>query len=191
MKRFALLVILPLSVLTACSNPHVANGGWFSKKKIDEFTDKSTCSISIGSFYTRSSVYTYSYSYYPFIDVIDNEVRVGVKSEGRFKLAVGDVQFRIDNNEAWTISSSETPITHTNSNSQASAIQNEAYNRVMQIMSPFTVATGDKALKIIDQMRNGSVLKYRIIGANQPGSTTGEYKLDQSFITALKQCGIS
>lgn len=55
-------------------------------------------------------MYKTSNSYYPYIEIVDKDLRVGVKSGGRYLIPVGDVQLRIDQNPAWTISTSETPI---------------------------------------------------------------------------------
>lgn len=59
-----------------------------------------------------------------------------------------------------------------------------------QAMSPFTAATGEKAEKILAQMKTGKVLIYRTLGMNQAASSTGEYALDQSLSKALTECGI-
>ncbi|MNH40707.1 hypothetical protein D3C79_1020630 [compost metagenome] len=59
-----------------------------------------------------------------------------------------------------------------------------------QAMSPFTAATGEKAEKILAQMKTGKVLIYRTLGMNQAASSTGEYVLDQSLSKALTECGI-
>jgi len=57
-------------------------------------------------------------------------------------------------------------------------------------MSPFTAATGEKAAAILKELVHGKVLRFRLIGINQAASTTGEIKLDPSFISAVVEIGI-
>jgi hypothetical protein len=156
--------------------------------------------------YTGSGhVYTYAAHYYPFAAVKNGQIRFGVKCGGTIPIPVGSVQIRIDDNPAWTISSSETPVDLV---PQASVGQqpktapgeadddtfNQMYNMSMKgmarIMSPFTATTGEKAQAIINQMAKGRKLKYRTIGMNQAASTTGEYAIDESFVDGLIKCGI-
>lgn len=180
---------------------------WITVRNTDKFTDKSTCAVTVGSFYSRSGVYTTSNSYYPYIEAVDGDLRVGVRSGGRFLIPVGDVQLRIDQNPAWTISTGETPLDYVPEGQlqamQAAApkdpqqqqIVTNAYRSAMEAaarsMSPFTAATGDKARSILTQMKAGHTVIYRTVGLNQAASTTGEYELDQSLETALRQCGIN
>jgi hypothetical protein len=206
MKR---LFGLAAAVLIAgCGNsPTAPQVEWITVKNTDKFTDKSTCAVTVGSFYTRGSVYTASNHYYPYIETVDGDLRVGVRSGGRFLIPVGDVQIRIDQNPAWTISTAETPLDYVPEGqlkaTQAAApkdpqqqqIVANAYKTAMEStarsMSPFTAATGEKARSILNQMRSGRSLIYRTIGLNQAASTTGEYALDHSLEAALRQCGIN
>jgi hypothetical protein len=179
---------------------------WITVRNTDKFTDKSTCAVTVGSFYTRRGVYTASNSYYPYIEAVDGDLRVGVKSGGRYLIPVGDVQLRIDQNTAWTISTSETPLDYV-PEGQLKAMQAYApkdpqqqqliastYKTAMEgaarSMSPFTAATGEKARSILAQMRAGHSMIYRTVGLNQAASSTGEYAIDQSLETALSECGI-
>lgn len=52
-------------------------------------------------------------------------------------------------------------------------------------LSPFTVATGEKARAILDQMRRGDTFIYQTLGINQAASTTGRAKLGPDFMAAL------
>lgn len=206
MKRFFGLAAAVL--IAGCGNNLTApKVEWITVKNTDKFTDKSTCAVTVGSFYSQGSVYTASNHHYPYIETVDGDVRVGVRSGGRFLIPVGDVQIRIDQNPAWTISAGETPLDYV-PEGQLKAIQAaapkdpqqqqivaNAYKTAMEstarAMSPFTAATGDKAQSILAQMRSGHSMIYRTIGLNQAASTTGEYPLDQSLDTALRQCGIN
>ena len=194
-------------LISGCgSNLTASKVEWITVKNTDKFTDKSTCAVTVGSFYSQGSVYTASNHYYPYIEAVDGNLRVGVRSGGRFLIPVGDVQIRIDQNPAWTISTGETPLDYVPEGQlkamQAAAPQDpnqqqivaNAYKTAMEstarAMSPFTAATGDKARSILSQMRSGHSMIYRTVGLNQAASTTGEYALDQSLETALRQCGI-
>ena len=193
-------------VLSGCAgtSPKIS---WVASVNVDEFTDKKTCSVSVGSLYTKSSVFTYSNHYYPYIEVVDNDLRVGIKSGGNYRIPVGNIQIRIDNNDAWTINTSETPLDYApqastvdfsqyvenlpeESRKQAQRTYDAAMEGSARAMSPFTAATGEKARAILDEMVNGKEIKYRTIGMNQAASTTGEYALDASLPEALSKCGI-
>ena len=179
---------------------------WVANSKTDSFTDVSSCAVTVGSLYTSNGVFTMTNKYYPYIEVVNGDLRVGVKSGGRFLIPVGDVQLRIDQNKAWTISTSETPLdyvpegqlkamqAYAPKDPQQQQIVENAYKTAMEAtarsMSPFTASTGEKAQSILKEMRSGKTLIYRTIGLNQAASTTGEYVLDQSLEVALRQCGI-
>ena len=179
---------------------------WITVRNTDQFTDKSSCAVTVGTYYTGRGIYTVSNQYYPYIEAVNGDLRVGVKSGGRFLIPVGDVQLRIDQNKAWTISTSETPLdyvpegqlkamqAYAPKDPQQQQIVENAYKTAMEAtartMSPFTAATGEKARSILKEMRAGKTLIYRTVGLNQAASTTGEYALDQSLESALRQCGI-
>lgn len=180
---------------------------WISNETIDEFTDIKKCSVSVGSYYTTDSVYTVNNHFYPYIEIVNGDLRLGVKSGGRYLIPVGDVQLRIDDNQSWSINSSETPIDYApqgavnymedyakNLPEEKRVLLQETYKATMQTtaraMSPFTATTGDKARTILKQMQSGKKIKYRTVGLNQTGSTTGEYQLGPSLNEALNKCGI-
>lgn len=181
---------------------------WIANFETDEFTDETTCRVTVGSKYTSSSVYTYTGSLYPFVENKDGEIRVGVMSGGSVKIPVGEVQLRIDQNPAWTISVDETPAdlvpNASATESLASMSQNlspeqqqaleQTYSATMahtsKALSPYTATTGQKADDMLSQMLEGEKLIYRSVGFNQQGSNVGEYLLDESFADSLRQCGI-
>jgi hypothetical protein len=203
-------ILLTLSIMAGCASttPKVQ---WVASSEFDRFTDETACSVSVGSLYTETSVYTYTNHYYPFIEVVNDELRVGLKSGGKYKIPVGDAQLRVDSNKAWDITMSETPVS-VKPNAQMDIMTQyakglpkeqqqlviDSYKAAMsstgQMLSPFTVATGDKAKAILNEMLNGKVLIYRTLGFSQVstvgGSTTGEYLLDDSLKAALNKCQI-
>lgn len=205
------LYLMFLSITLAGCAGGIASGTapsvkWVANSKTDSFTDVSSCAVTVGSLYTSNGVFTMTNKYYPYIEVVNGDLRVGVKSGGRFLIPVGDVQLRVDQNKAWTISTSETPLdyvpegqlkamqAYAPKDPQQQQIVENAYKTAMEAtarsMSPFTASTGEKAQSILKEMRSGKTLIYRTVGLNQAASTTGEYVLDQSLEVALRQCGI-
>ncbi|MEF1207434.1 hypothetical protein, partial [Photobacterium damselae] len=129
-------------------------------------------------------------------------LRVGLQSGGKIKIPVGNIQLRIDGNKHWNITTSETPLdlapkstadisiyTHNLPDEQRILVESSIKDSA-KILSPYTMARGDKAKKIIKEMLNGKKIIYRTIAINQGGSTTGEFVLDHSLKIALDQCGI-
>lgn len=203
MKNLAIFASALILSGCAATKPAIE---WISVKNIDDFTDVKSCKVTVGSLYTRSNVYTEVGKFYPFIEKVNGDLLIGLQSGGQFKIPVGNVQLRIDSNEAWSISTSETPVELLSSAQpfqqeylntlpeEQRKIVTSSYDSAMKVttqaMSPFTAATGEKAKQIVEEMLKGTILKYRTIGLNQAASTIGEHKLDQSFITALADCGI-
>ena len=199
------IVAFAAIALTGCvsNKPEVK---WISVKNTDEFTDISSCRVTVGSYYTNKNVYTEFGKYYPFIEQVNGQLRVGLQSGGKYKIPVGNAQLRIDSNKNWDISTSETPLdlmptladikpAHIdNLSDEQKAIITTSYKSAMELsaqaMSPFTATTGKKAKKIIKEMLAGNSLKYRTIGLNQAASSTGVYGLDMSLKNALTDCGI-
>ncbi len=196
---FSLLTVL----CTGC-----ASTTWVTTTSKDEFTDKSSCKISYGSEFAKGFKKGLGgVTYYPFIEKVNDETIFGIQND--YKMPVGDVQLRIDDNEAIIISYTETPVYYSASSAykvdlsymknlegvDQQAMQNtidSTMKNVQKISSPFTATTGDKANLIIQQMKNGSVLKMRVIGfgTNSIQSTSGKYLIDSEFKMALDKCGI-
>ncbi|GFZ70599.1 hypothetical protein PSE10C_13410 [Pseudomonas amygdali pv. eriobotryae] len=198
MKRIIALSMFAFS-LGGCASGAV----WKATGSTDEFTDKTIMMVTTGDFSSGSSIMTSSLKFYPVVRKEGGQVYVGVMSGGRFKIPVGTVQLRIDQNEAWTITPQETPVSSMpappqyvlNLPPEQAAIVKNAQEQAMinatQMMSPYTITGGDKAKKILRQMLSGKVLKYRVVGINQAASTTGEVALDPSLAGSLRLVGIN
>lgn len=196
MKRLIVTAAVTM-MLTGC-----AGQVWKATGSTDEFTDQTTMMVTVGEYTSVPVIVTKPFNYYPVVRKVGNEVYVGLMSGGRIKVPVGTVQLRIDQHEAWTISPQETPVSLLPEvpqyalnlpPEQAELVKNaqaQAMTSAAQTMSPYTVTGGDKAKAIIKQMAAGHMLKYRTVGLNQAGSTTGEVTLDASFVQSLKQVGI-
>ncbi|MBX6055049.1 hypothetical protein ACNAQ8_32020 [Pseudomonas aeruginosa] len=175
---------------------------WQATGTTDEFTDKTTMMVTTSDFPSSGSIVTRSLHFYPVVRKEGNEIYVGLMSGGRFKIPVGTVQMRIDQNEAWTITPQETPVGLAPAVPQYSmnlppeqaaivkSAQDQAMTNAAQMMSPYTVTGGDKAKKILKQMLSGRNLKYRTVGINQAASTTGETVIDPSLAESLRLIGI-
>lgn len=204
-KKCTLLVAV--CAITACAS-NAPKQNWIVVKDTDPFTDKTTCTVTTGSFYAGDTVYTLNGNYYPYIQKDSSNIIVGVRSGGKLKIPVGNIQLRIDANPAWTITSAETTLLKTNANINAQPTAytenfsdeqkkvfantyEAAMNNATQAMSPFTSTTGDKAKTILAEMLRGQKLIYRTVGLNQAASSTGEVLLDNSLKASLSQCGIA
>ncbi len=55
---------------------------------------------------------------------------------------------------------------------------------------PYTMATGEKARAILQEMVEGNLLWYRVLGLNQKITSAGWFPLDESFRQALAGCEI-
>jgi len=159
--------------------------------------------VTTSEFPASGTIVTRSLSFYPVVRKEGDEIYVGLMSGGRFKIPVGTVQMRIDQNEAWTITPQETPISMMpaapqyalNLPPEQAALlkqtQDQTMLNVTQMMSPYTVTGGEKAKKILKQMLAGQTLKYRTVGINQAASTTGEAVIDPTLAESLRAIGIN
>ena len=193
--------------VAGCASAPDGSRDWTAIQSKDPFSDQTTCRVTPTARVLNALIRPYSIGFYPLVEGRSDGVRVGLISGG-IKVPAGRVQIRIDANEAWTIETSETPVDSEAVNTRsiteaamppsldpklresmrvASATSSLAIN---QIVSPYTVTTGDKARAIIDQMRQGHQAIYRQIGTNAPNSTTGQISLGADFNAALAACGI-
>lgn len=126
----------------------------------------------------------------------------------------GDVQIRIDANPTFTIAAVETPAevqqgTSTQVMAEATAAQMQALlknnpqvdaaafaemqkssmGRMSSMMSPRTLATGDKAQQILAQMKSGKTIMYRKVTVGTVTSDPVSFPLD-GLNAALAQCGL-
>lgn len=197
MKR-TMAILAAITMLGGCASGSV----WKATGSTDEFTDKTTMMVTSGDFSAGNSIITSSLKFYPVIRKEGGELYVGLMSSGRFKIPVGTIQMRIDQNEAWTITPQETPIGLVPASpeialglppEQAEMVkkaQAQAMENAYKMMSPYTVTGGEKAKSILKQMLAGQKMKYRTVGINQAASTTGEIDLDQSLAQSLRLIGV-
>lgn len=208
MKRI-LLITLSFAFL-GCSSTPKNDGPWAASVSYDRFTDDVECFVSTGDFFSETRVYTSSNKYYPFVQIKNGVLLVGVRSGGQYKVPVGDVRFRIDGNQAVDISISETPLDK-QVNPMVDAMKanyaslpedqrkmiSDAYDNASKysqaVASPITASTGEKAKALLEQLKQGRKLIYQAgIFPNMPvmKSTVGEVVINESFKKALEQCNI-
>lgn len=194
--------IIAVLAATVALGGCAAGPTWQATGTTDEFTDKTTMMVTTSEFPASGSIVTRSLHFYPVVRKEGNEIYVGLMSGGRFKIPVGTVQLRIDQNEAWTITPQETPVSMMPAAPQyalslppeqaalVKQTQDQAMLNVTQMMSPYTVTGGEKAKKILKQMLTGRTLKFRTVGINQAASTTGEALIDPTLAESLRIIGI-
>lgn len=178
---------------------------WFANKEKDAFTDTTTCEATFGSDYRNGGVYTYTGNLYLFVSKVGGQLRVGVKSGGKYKVPVGNIQIRIDKNPAVSIASGETPLNQdqldqsmhmdlSGMTEEQKKTFNNTYNNmtksISKSMSPYTATTGEKAQSLLAQMKTGERAIFRVVSMNNTSAQTGSVPLDESFHQALKDCEI-
>lgn len=206
MYRFA--IVLFILLLEGCSALHLDSASsmsWVSINEVDELTDTWKCIITAGRQFTQNVTYTHPIHNFPYVEISNLGFSVGIKSGGRFKIPVGDVRIRIDSNETWNISTSETPMYYmfenrmdrirkfieNNSlkNSEVAKDTNiEMLEARAKTMFPYTATTGTKAVAIFKEMLAGKQIKYWTTGPNQWGPTNGEYDIDKYFHQSVNRC---
>ncbi len=208
MKR--ILCVSMLLAITGCASTSEPAGPWAASVKHDRFSGDVECFVSTGDFFTETSVVTSNNKYYPLIQVKNGVLMVGVRSGGRFPIPVGDVKIRVDANKAYDISITETPVEQKLDPIMASmkatyeslpedqkklvmaAIDNA--NKTQKAMvSTYTVATGEKAKAILEEIKHGRKLIYQAgIYASMPAlqSSIGEVLINDSFRKSLSDCGV-
>jgi hypothetical protein len=111
------LLVLTASVclgLAGCAVPTapiVKKNEWVAITDADRFADSPVRMVTIGEpTYSESLFMTKFKHYYPFVQLKDGELIVGIRSGGQYKIPAGAVQMRIDGNMTWDISPEETPV---------------------------------------------------------------------------------
>ena len=191
MRRIGCLLIAA-GLMAGCSVAEPGSGGhWLPNVRMDEFTKRPHCIVTaetggIRGGFIQGYNTIFRFRFYPFVEMVNKELRLGVRSDVLVEIPVGDVQVRIDDGKIWTIASSETPLDYARK-----GYMNVAMDTVNGAKLPYTVATGEKARAILQEMVAGRLLWYRVLGLNQKVTNAGWFPLDVSFRRALARCGIS
>ncbi|WP_028695898.1 hypothetical protein [Pseudomonas cremoricolorata] len=169
---------------------------WITVETSDRFMDESTCGVTTAAFYSDSRLFTLHY--FPYIEKIRGVLLVGMRTRALLSAPVGMVQIQIDQLPAWTISPYETPRkakvkkppSWLLSSTGDKQLDELVWQTGVQQRSPFALATGEKAEKILAQLRSGAVLRYQSLRDGSASTPSGEYVLDDSLEKALAKCGI-
>lgn len=208
MKTIAAIMAFGL-VLTGCAS-NENKGPWRASVTMDRFTDEIDCFVSVSEYWGGDFLYTRQNHFYPYIQQENGELRVGLRSGGKFPIPVGNVKLRIDKNPAWEILVSESP----SDTSQVTSLMPADYvknitenldekNKALiektfsaqqkltsQMLSTYTAATGEKAKSILEEMLAGKMLITQTAGMPGVKSTVGEAILNESLKMALADCKI-
>ena len=200
-----IITVLLLLCCTSCVVMYPAK--WEAITVIDELTGEQTCRVR-----ALSPMQTHS-SFYPIVDMANDEVRVGMHSPDENPLPVGDIQLQVDNHYRFLIKQTDMPyylqqqvdITprilaghgpYLNNSKRAQRDQlqlsfSTSTAKALNTTSPYTVATGNIAKHLFNLMLTGDFLEYKVFATTQHGTTSGRYPLDANFLKSLQQCGIS
>lgn len=193
-------------LLTGCASaPQVS---WYTTVDVDEFEDEMACTVTQASVYTNSAAYTYNNHFYPAVRFDPKGLFVGVISGGNFKIPVGDVRLRIDQNSPVTLYSANTPETSMSATQQQATSMVDAYTQNMtdeqkeqaqktfkaamsassKMLLPYTFLDGEEAAKLLSQMKSGKSIKLQRIAIGQQTSSVGEHFIDASFNSSINEC---
>lgn len=192
-------VLVSSLILTACVSELAKDSQWRAVLRTDQFTDARSCRVERGTPSRRSVERRYrTYSSAEFIvEDRDGELRIGAVMEPTLPMS-GDLQIRVDNLEAWTITLADTPLDtapampsydYGAQSEQATKAIEQVQGYTLKMASPYRLAAGDKARQILDQILKGHVVKYRLLGINAASSSTGQFEVDDAFRAAVAQCG--
>lgn len=196
MERILFIISTILLVSGCATGPK-----WTVVESEDRFNDSRLSFVTTGDWTRSGSRVMRPGILYPVIVGTPDGPAVGLMSGGRHKLPSSTVQIRIDDNPAWVINPDETPelsgaeawfpVTEVPGNALANDLQRQIFENTSRMMSPYTLATGEKAEQIIRQMISGNKLIYRQILLGQPNPSTGEVVLDESLREAVRKIGIN
>lgn len=210
MKKVGIITVASMMSACAVAPAQVAPAvdSWVATMAKDEFTDQHICTVSIRNVGADQAEESATQRYYPYIEVVNGDQRVGVKSTAKIPRAVGDIKIRIDSNPAWDIDTSETPlgeisgselrefeITMASLPAESLAIAKANHQKTLEAMmraqSIYTATSGDKARAIVREMYAGETIKFRVLASSKVTTFTGEYDLGASFKVAADECGIA
>lgn len=209
MRLIACAGLLALALAGCATTEGVGFSGpqWVVTQQRDAFNDSITKMVTFGDYSTSSGIITRNFRYYPFVGTYNGELFVGLRSGGKQPIPTGTVQIRVDDQPAWTITPSDTPLyllppvnqaagasvpgVSPELNAQVKALTEQSMQQVARSMSPFTAVTGDKAKQLVGQMLAGKRIIFRVVGINQSASTAGQAEIDQSFINGVQSLGLN
>ncbi len=200
--RIMLSATLSTLILSSCMSGPDTQGDWRAVTMTDQFTDVSARRVERGTPSRRSILRRVNRTFFSaefIIENMDGTIRLGAIMEPTAPIS-GDLQIRVDDDPAWKITLSDTPVdvapTMPSFGSgahlpQADATMSQVYKHTAKMVSPFRMAQGEKARRILNQILNGRSVKYRLLGVNAAMSSTGQFDVDAAFRQAIVECGLA
>lgn len=180
---------------------------WSVEESADPITGVRRCVVTA---FDRAASTSFSRTGYLYPIVEFNSefgLLVGVSSGGRIRLPSGDIVWRVDQRDFRELRAADNPVAEQVEAPEPSQDLTAYQMRLIQAATATaTVASGDRAREMLDEMIGGSSLIFRSGAAapayglpsdqtNRVGQATSDglrpYPLDQSFRDGLAQCGIS
>lgn len=205
--KYAASVLAIATLFAAGAQAKKTKPVWQATRTSDPITGKTSCVVAAydqaaGMSFTRIG------ALYPIVEInSEYGVLVGVSSGGQFRIPAGDIIWRVDDLPYRELRAADNPAGQANNHSTGSVEQaNENVLALTKsLIATSTVASGDKAKAMLEELRTGRSLQFRRAGASTgyglPGDAmyrTGRmtkdglvpYPLDVSFRAALEQCGM-
>lgn len=207
-RRIGLASLLAAGWLVAsCASAPAPSETWSASRSSDPITGVSRCIVAAVDRIGDSRMTRAGY-FYPIVEN-NSEVGllVGVSSGGRFQIPVGNILWRVDDHPHRELRSADNPISSAMGPPPPGieALPPEAARIMLTAMAPATVASGERARELLDEMLAGRTLIFRATTASagyglpneregRVGQVTNQglapIPLDNSFRAALAQCGI-
>lgn len=199
----ALLMTISL-ISIGCSTPYPIE--WQGVEVTDELTGTVVCRVKgLSPMQTGNS-------FYPFVDMLDDQIRVGIHSPDENPIPVGNIEIQINHGFRWHIEQATMPyylqsemdilphimMGHGHTLRHEKKPQRDQLQLSFETVSanarrsrsPYTVATGKAAQQLFHQMLEGGQFKYRVFNANRGLSIFGRYDITPDFLAALQTCDI-
>ena len=203
------LIIAAVSVAIVAT-PVVAKerAVWAASRSVDPITGKTSCVVAAydggkGLWFTRVG------ALYPIVEMnSDYGLVVGVSSGGGYRMPTGDILWRVDGLPFREIRAADNPGTRmagVNPADTVTQVTQQSLALARSLTATSTVASGDPAWAMLEELRHGKGLQFRqaaAVGAyglpQQRVAETGQitskglrpFALDASFQSALQTCGI-
>lgn len=206
--RAAALVIVGGTLIAYGTTSNAAAVRWKVIRSTDPITGVSSCIVAAPD-QVDSFNFTRSFMLYPIVEKNSQRgLLVGVSSGGRVRVPVGEILWRVDDKPFREIGANMMEMasgmaSSTNSTAELMRLQQEM---IAAATATSTVAKGDEAVAMLQEMRAGRTLLFRQKQAapsyglpGEGGLAVGQYSskgghepipLDNSFLAGLKQCGI-
>ncbi len=219
MLRFIIPAAMFILIVAGCapspSSPSFPSG-WSATRTSDPVTGQSRCVVAHYD-HVRGDRYTRTAFLYPIVEQNpEYGLLVGVSTGGPVRIPLGDILWRVDGNPHTRIAAADTPLDEQGKalmdqaragslNEQHAAAMEQAMRTTAGLISANTLAAGDRARALLDEMLRGRSLIFRAAAADPGmGLPTGGSQsvgiiqggqqipipLDASFKQAIRQCGI-